>query len=64
MELDYFKETGEHLDVKNITLCSGSRDSDGDVPDVDWDPDDGKVRVHWYDAGGSDGSLGAREIVS
>ncbi|OGY41847.1 MAG: hypothetical protein A2Y67_03265 [Candidatus Buchananbacteria bacterium RBG_13_39_9] len=28
-ELKYYKETGEHLDVKNHTLCSGSRDSIG-----------------------------------
>jgi len=35
-ELKYFKETGNHLDISNITLCSGSRYSDGDVPRVRW----------------------------
>jgi len=35
-ELKYFKETGAHLDIKNVTLCSGSRYSDGDVPRVLW----------------------------
>ncbi|MFC1700690.1 hypothetical protein ACFLZ0_00885 [Patescibacteria group bacterium] len=39
MELDYFLRigrTGGHLDINNITLCSGSRDSDGNFPDVSW----------------------------
>jgi len=35
-EIKYYDETGEHLDVKNITLCSGSRDSAGSVPYVYW----------------------------
>ena len=35
-ELKYFTETGKHLDLKNWTLCSGSRRSDGDVPRVGW----------------------------
>jgi hypothetical protein len=25
-ELKYFAETGKHLDIDNLTLCSGSRD--------------------------------------
>lgn len=45
LELWYWKETSEHLDVKNITLCSGSRDSDGDVPGAYWDG--GRFRVGW-----------------
>src|SRR3989338_3173881 len=36
-ELKFFKETGKHLDIKNWTLCAGSRDSDGNVPHADWD---------------------------
>lgn len=32
----YFWKTGEHLDKENSTLCSGSRDSGGFVPNVDW----------------------------
>lgn len=47
MELDYFNETGEHLDVQNWTLCSGSRRSDGSVPGVGWYPDDRRLDVHW-----------------
>jgi len=44
-EFKYFKETGKHLDVVNITLCAGSRRSDGYVPRVDWD--DGRLSVDW-----------------
>jgi len=61
-ELVFFKETGQHLDVKNITLCAGSRDSDGDVPDVNWN----RVRLYisWYAPGSYDGDLRARQAVS
>jgi len=45
-ELKHFDESGEHLDIDNITLCSGSRASDGSVPNVSWD--DGKLDVWWY----------------
>lgn len=38
-ELKYLEETGQHLDIENITLCAGSRDSDGDVPSAGWDDD-------------------------
>jgi hypothetical protein len=35
MEIQHFDETGEHLDLKNVTLCSGSRDrASGNVPYV------------------------------
>lgn len=52
MELNYFRETGKHLDIRNITLCSASRYSGGRVPGVycggfglkvDWSlPDDAR----------------------
>lgn len=35
-ELKFFGETGVNLDVQNVTLCAGSRYSDGGVPDVSW----------------------------
>ena len=41
----FWDETHAHLDVHNITLCAGSRDSCGDVPDVGWGG--GEVRVGW-----------------
>ena len=30
--LKFFIDTGSHLDLKNITVCAGSRDSCGEVP--------------------------------
>lgn len=36
LEIEYFKQTGNNLDVDNWTLCAGSRYTDGDVPDVGW----------------------------
>ena len=44
-ELKYWDETGEHLDVENLTICSGSRFSAGHVPRVGWD--DGELSVRW-----------------
>ena len=44
-ELKYWDETKEHLDVENLTICSGSRYSDGLVPLVPYY--DGKVHVSW-----------------
>ena len=44
-ELKFFTETGGHLDMKNVTLCAGSRDSFGAVPGVCCR--DGEMRVLW-----------------
>ena len=62
LELKYFKETGKHLDIDNVTLCSGSRNSDGSVPYVDWH--DGRLRVGWFGPGRRDDFLRSREVVS
>ncbi len=62
--LKVFAETGEHLDVDNITLCAGSRDSHGDVPDVDWGRMDRKVSIDWYVPRFADDYLRARAVVS
>jgi hypothetical protein len=64
MELAYFNETGQHLDIDNITLCSGSRYSDGDVPDVSWGVDHRGLCVGRYDPGTADDDLRARAVVS
>lgn len=61
-ELVHFKETGKHLDMANWTLCSGSRDSDGDVPDAYWG--DGEFHVTWDYHALRDPNLRAREAVS
>ena len=51
-----------HLDIKNITLCAGSRYSDGDVPDVDWD--NGRLRVGWSYPDEADPDFRSRQTVS
>ncbi|MCR4334708.1 MAG: hypothetical protein NUV47_03220 [Patescibacteria group bacterium] len=62
LELKYFRETGKHLDIKNVTLCSGSRDADGSVPDAFWLGGEFGVRWGYCDFRGSD--LRSREAVS
>jgi hypothetical protein len=47
LEVGYFVATGSHLDIKNWTLCAGSRFSDGCVPFVLWRPDNRAVCVFW-----------------
>jgi hypothetical protein len=62
-ELKYWDETaGEHLDIKSITLCAGSRNSDGYVPSAFWYGDG--LRVGWYDPVHSNDDLRARQVVS
>lgn len=61
-EFKYFKETGKHLDIQNVTLCTGSRDSDGDVPGVGWDG--GELSFYWYYSLYADGDLRSRQVVS
>ncbi len=61
-ELAYFLETGEHLDTKDVTLCSGSRYSDGAVPRADWSGEN--FKVGWTPASGSNECLRCREVVS
>lgn len=61
LELAYFDETGKHLDIGNWTLCAGSRNSDGSVPDVDWH---GELRVRWTGDDDRDAILRARVAVS
>jgi len=61
-ELKFFKETGKHLDVSNYTLCSGSRFSDGHVPDAYWSGD--RLRVYWNYTNNHYDYLRARSVVS
>ena len=63
-ELDYFLETKKHLDRKNVTLCAGSRDVHGSVPDADWCGDKFQVSANWYDPSASHDDLRARAVVS
>ena len=61
-ELKYFRESGKHLDIKNITLCSASRNTDGGVPGVDFYGSE--VRVGKCNPGYAHADLRAREVVS
>ena len=60
----YWKSGGKHLDVKNVSLCSASRYSDGGVPGVRWHSDYGGLRVGGYDPGSALSSLRSRQAVS
>ena len=60
-EIVFFDETGNHLDVKGATFCTGSRDSDGDVPCMYWLGS--KVRVRWCNLDNSGSDDGLREAV-
>lgn len=62
LERKYFKETGQHLDISNVTACTGSRDVDGDVPSVYWS-DDG-LRVSSRTSGYRGPRWRSREVVS
>jgi len=64
LELGYFLATNEHLDIDNVTLCSGSRSSDGGVPRVHWITGGREVSVDWYGPGYSDSRLRSRAVVS
>ena len=63
-ELFYYWKTKKHLDMKNTTLCFGSRYLDGGVPDVDWGSDCDRLRVSWCPPDDLDGSVRGREAVS
>lgn len=64
LELGYFLATGKHLDVKNVTLCNGSRSSGGYVPCVDWDADGRKLDVNWYAPDSRSDSIRSRAAVT
>jgi hypothetical protein len=64
MEIFYFEKTGEHLDIDNVTLCSGSCDSDGLVPGVDWNRNRCLFYVHQYGYGEPDPRRRARLMIS
>lgn len=63
-ELLYYMETGKHLDVVNWTLCSGSRNSNGNVPYVHWNADRRKLLVIWLNPAHQYDILRARAVVS
>ena len=64
LELAYFLATGKHLDIENVTLCSGSRYSGGFVPGVRWFADDRELYVGWSSPQPRYSDLRARAAVS
>ena len=62
LEISYFQETGKHLDLDNWTLCSGSRDSGGDVPCARWGGD--RFEVRWNSPAYRSGDLRPRQAIS
>lgn len=58
------KLSQKHLDLKNWTLCAGSRSSFGSVPGVGWDSGGGELRVGWCSPGYAGDDLRSREVVS
>lgn len=64
MELQYFAETSKHLDIDNVTLCTGSRHSDGSVPSVGWRADDQWLCVFWDEPAYRAPNLRSRACIS
>ena len=62
LELWYHWRTKDLLDIRNWTLCSGSRYMDGYVPDTCWSA--GIFKVHWGSPVHRYGSLRSREAVT
>ena len=60
----YLFEKMCHMDQENVTLCTGSRDSGGDVPRVYWGVGGRKVYVDYGHPSHSDPSLRSRAVVS
>ena len=56
-------KTGGHLDIKNVTLCAGSRYSGGDIPCAFWG-DVSRFYVYRYNADYRYDDIRAREVVS
>ncbi|MFA5188626.1 MAG: hypothetical protein WC460_04665 [Patescibacteria group bacterium] len=57
----YYKETGNPIDIKNSTLCSGSQSSNGGVPSTHWDGR--RMITPFYSVNFCDVALRAREAV-
>lgn len=61
---EFYARTSQHRDVQNVTLCSGSRRSSGDVPSVYWSGDFRQLCVFWCDPDNRNVILRSREVVS
>ncbi len=63
LELKHFIETGGHLDISNVTLCSGSLSRDGSVASVYWRAGHGELYVLWCNPDSAYGHLRVREVI-
>lgn len=63
LEVLYFNETKKHLDIKNVTICTGSRGFCGRVPRVFWNSGHGKLRVDWNYPDSAGDNLRSRAVV-
>ena len=61
-EIGFYKRTRKHRDMKNITLCAGSRFSNGNVPGSYWNG--GKFYLDWDGPDRASDGLRSREAVS
>ena len=61
-EIGFYKKTGGHRDIQNVTLCSGSRSSDGSVPWSYWNGD--RFLLDGDGADGRNDGLRSRQAVS
>jgi hypothetical protein len=61
-EWEHFTKTGEHLDIENTTLCSGSISLDEKIPAVRWTPKG--LRILWYGPHNKYPYLGTREVIA
>ncbi len=59
--LKHFWETGNHLDRRDITMCSGSRYKDGRVPTTI--SDRGVFKIHWCSRHDRYPRLRVREVI-
>jgi hypothetical protein len=62
LELFYFHFTHQHLDVKDWTLCAGSRDENGDVPHVGWSSESSRFYIRRSGPDSSRGGIRARVV--
>ena len=62
VEYDCFHRTNNHLDIDNMTICSGSRYVCGDVPRACWDGK--RFFIHWFFTDGMNPIMRSRQIFT
>ncbi len=61
-QLKYFTETGKLMDVKDITMCAGSRYKDGRVPTAI--SHKGELKIHWCSPHEKNQRMRSREVLA